>query len=52
MIPPANRQTLTRCVLKVELGKPIFFLLKGQETARSTYGNVGRGESEEAKAVL
>ncbi len=27
MIPPANKQTLTRRVLKVELGKPIFLLL-------------------------
>jgi hypothetical protein len=23
MIPPVDRQTLTRCVLKVELGKPV-----------------------------
>ena len=26
MIPPADKQTLTRRVLKVELGKPVFFL--------------------------
>jgi len=26
MIPPADRQMLTHCVLKVELGKPVFFL--------------------------
>ncbi len=26
MIPPANKQTLTHRVLKVELGKPIFLL--------------------------
>ncbi len=28
MIPPADRQTLTHCVLKVELGKPVFLLSK------------------------
>jgi hypothetical protein len=26
MIPPANKQTLTHCVLKEELGKPVFLL--------------------------
>ncbi len=26
MIPPADRQTLTHCVLKVELGKPVSLL--------------------------
>jgi hypothetical protein len=26
MIPPADKQTLTHCVLKVELGKPVFLL--------------------------
>ena len=26
MIPPADRQTLTHCVLKAELGKPVFLL--------------------------
>ncbi len=26
MIPPANRQTLTHWVLKVELGKPVYLL--------------------------
>ena len=25
-IPPADRQTLTHCVLKAELGKPVFLL--------------------------
>jgi len=28
MIPPADRQMLTHCVLKVELGKPVFLLPK------------------------
>jgi len=28
MIPPADRQMLTHCVLKVELGKPGFPLLR------------------------
>jgi hypothetical protein len=37
MIPPADRQALTHCVLKVELGKPVFLLI------RKTYGNAGRG---------
>ena len=26
MIPPADKQTLTHCVLEVELGKPVFLL--------------------------
>ena len=26
MIPPVDRQMLTHCVLKVELGKPVFLL--------------------------
>ncbi|MBT4874077.1 MAG: hypothetical protein HON48_02535 [Desulfobacula sp.] len=28
MIPPADRQTLTHCVLKVELDKPVSLLLR------------------------
>lgn len=41
MVPPADRQALTHCVLKAELGKPVFLLLKGQSI--KTYGNAGRG---------
>ena len=43
MIPPADRQALTHCVLKAELGKPVFLPLLGQLTERKTYGNAGRG---------
>ena len=43
LIPPANRQALTHCVLKAELGKPVFLPVLGQLTERKTYGNAGRG---------
>jgi hypothetical protein len=41
MIPPADRQALTHCVLKVELGKPVFLLFI--KDSLMTYRNAGRG---------
>jgi hypothetical protein len=53
MIPPADKQMLTHCVLKVELGKPVFLLpMEGQPVARLAYRDAGRGELENAKADL
>jgi len=53
MTPPADRQMLTHCVLKVELGKPVFPLRKeGQLIARLAYEDAGRGTLEKANAVL
>ncbi len=50
MIPPVKKQTLTRCVLKVELGKPVFS--PSMKESFAAYGSAGKGTSEEANVVL